>query len=358
MDADDQKINNILGDQPAGTDQQSIVHAQERDDVDHALDQIIPPIQGASAGENSPTPSPPSEANPFLTGVGGAVLGAGAGKFSGMVTPKPTATTTLPIHQQFKEAQDLLNKHAFEEILANKNAHQKALDLLRLEISNPDTLKYMESPARNLIPTPEQHTRIITGGEGDTLGTTGRQRGAYNWETQRASAGASGPVRAMGQVSATPAGLNIPSSLVYETHDPVHEDIAKKITEARQAAAKAEAELATAIQKNNLVRNVVKELGGGLPIQSIVSKALGKVGEFGNAISRIPGLSGALSGFGTAAAGQEAYNRYKRGDYAGTILPAIEAAGSAASLVPHPIVKGLGAGIAAGAGGLDYLLHK
>jgi len=358
MDAVDQKMDNILGDQPASAEQQPIVHAQERDDLDHVLDSIIPPIQGAPAGKNSDVPPPPTEANPFITGVGGAVLGAGAGKVSGMVTPKPTAPTILPIHQQFKEAQDLLNKHAFDEILASKNAHQKALDLLRLEISNPDTLKYMESPARNLIPTPEQHTRIITGGEGDTLGTTGRQRGAYNWETQRTSTGASGPVRAMGQVSSTPAGINIPSSLVNEVHDPVHEEIAKQITAARQAAAQAEAEHAAAIQKGSLVRNVVKELGGGLPTQSIVSKALGKVGELGSAISRMPGLSGALSGFGTAAAGQEAYNRYKRGDYAGTILPAIEAAGSAASLVPHPLVKGLGAGIAAGAGGLDYLLHK
>jgi len=355
MDAVDQKMNNILGDQPTGA--QSEDHSQDRDEIDHALDSIIPPIQSTPAGTTAAAPPEPSDGNPFISGIGGAALGAGAGRIAGQVAPKPIVTTS-PTSQNLTQAQKLLDTHAFDEFVASKNAHQKALDLLKLEISNPDTLKYMEDPLRNLVATPEGHARIISGGEGDTLGTTGRQRQAYNWETQRTSAGASGPIRSMGQVSSTPTGINIPANLVKEVHDPVHVEIAKQITAARQAAAQAEAEHAAAIQKSSLARNLVKDLAGGLPTASTLTKAINKVGEFGSAISKIPGLSGALGGFGAGMAGQEAYNRYKRGDYAGAILPAIEAAGSAASLVPHPIVKGLGAGIAAGAGGLDYLLHK
>jgi hypothetical protein len=356
MDAVDQKMDNILGDQPAAGAQPE-THAQDRDEIDHALDSIIPPIQSTPAGTTVAAPPETSEGNPFIAGLGGAAIGAGAGRLAGQVAPKPIVPTP-PANQKLTQAQKLLDTHAFDEFVASKNAHQKALDLLRLEISNPDTLKYMESPARNLIPTPEGHARIISGGEGDTLGTTGRQRQAYNWETQRTSAGASGPIKSFGQASATPSGINIPASLVQEVHDPVHEEIAKQITAARQAAAQAEAEHAAAIQKSSLARNIVKDLASGLPTASTVTKAMNKVGEFGSAISRMPGLSGALGGFGAATAGQEAYNRFKRGDYAGTILPAIEAAGSAASLVPHPLVKGIGAGIAAGAGGLDYLLHR
>ena len=68
-----------------------------------------------------------------------------------------------------------------------------------------------------------------------------------------------------------------------------------------------------------------------------------KVGEFAG---RYPIVSNTLAGAGAGFSGQEALNRYRSGDTAGAALAATGAVGSLASMIPHPLVRGLGAGVA------------
>jgi hypothetical protein len=60
----------------------------------------------------------------------------------------------------------------------------------------------------------------------------------------------------------------------------------------------------------------------------------------------IPRISTGLGAFGVGYEGAEAYNRLKRGDYPGAAISGVGALGSAASLLPHPIPKAVGTGMA------------
>jgi hypothetical protein len=63
----------------------------------------------------------------------------------------------------------------------------------------------------------------------------------------------------------------------------------------------------------------------------------------GNAMNRLPVASGLLGGASAGYQGQEAADRYKRGDMAGTAIAGIGALGGLASMVPHPATRVLGA---------------
>jgi hypothetical protein len=66
--------------------------------------------------------------------------------------------------------------------------------------------------------------------------------------------------------------------------------------------------------------------------------------------------------FGAGAEGTEAYNRFRQGDYPGAAISGLGALGSAASMLPNPLVRGVG--MAAGAisplmlQGYDYLKNR
>ena len=68
-----------------------------------------------------------------------------------------------------------------------------------------------------------------------------------------------------------------------------------------------------------------------------------KLGLVSNAVPR---LTTGLGAFGAGYEGTEAYNRWKHGDYPGMAISGLGALGSVASLAPHPIVKGVGTGLA------------
>jgi hypothetical protein len=75
-----------------------------------------------------------------------------------------------------------------------------------------------------------------------------------------------------------------------------------------------------------------------------------------------PRLMTGLGAFGAGAEGTEAVNRYRQGDYPGAAISGMGALGSAASMVPHPLTRGVGT--AAGVlsplmlQGYDYLRSK
>jgi hypothetical protein len=55
-----------------------------------------------------------------------------------------------------------------------------------------------------------------------------------------------------------------------------------------------------------------------------------------------PRLMTGLGAFGAGAEGTEAVNRFNRGDYPGAAISGIGALGSVASMVPHPLTRGIG----------------
>jgi hypothetical protein len=63
----------------------------------------------------------------------------------------------------------------------------------------------------------------------------------------------------------------------------------------------------------------------------------------GNAMGAIPVVPGLLGGASAGYQGQEASNRYQKGDMAGTAIAGIGALGGLASMLPHPATRALGA---------------
>lgn len=315
-----------------------------------------------------------SPTNPALMGAG---VGVGARLVGGAVQPpKPVSfSDTSGIKDQIavgqrKMAESLAKAHETEAI-TGQAARNALLQSYKMEANHPETVKYMQDKLRELVPTPEQHTRIITGGEGDTLGTTGRQRGAYNWETQRTSGNAPSMVKRLGQVSSTPSGINIPSSLVYEIYDPVHEEISQKILEARKVADEADtAHAAAQIHKQN-VENAAKLLAEKHAAlaksvePSLLNKALayGQKGieNVGYGISKVPGLNMLGNIAGGAGAGYDVaqtINRAQQGDIPGAAISGLGALSGAASMLPFPLAKGLGLAGGLTSAGLEYLRER
>jgi hypothetical protein len=63
----------------------------------------------------------------------------------------------------------------------------------------------------------------------------------------------------------------------------------------------------------------------------------------GNVMGKIPVVPGAVGGYLAGGQGQEAYNRYQKGDMTGATIAGMGALGGLASMVPHPATRALGA---------------
>jgi len=201
-------------------------------------------------------------------------------------------------------------------------------------------------PARGLVPTPDQHTRIIQGGVDET-GTTGRARQqGYNERTavqslerqaaeknmqdlarRRIITGES-PLTKIAAPTSTPSGIIVPGSAVYEA--PTAAPAAKAPT-------------------------IVSKIGAHIPgpVQD-VGRALGAATQSGVA----PWLGRGLAGAGVGFQGADAYNRFQKGDYPGAAISGIGALGSAASFIPHPATRVGGASIGIGAEALNAYLDR
>ena len=70
--------------------------------------------------------------------------------------------------------------------------------------------------------------------------------------------------------------------------------------------------------------------------------------------SSIGGMAGrAIGGLGAGMGAMNAYNRFQDGDYTGAAIDGVGALGSAASLIPHPVARGIGTAASVGAMGLN-----
>jgi hypothetical protein len=63
----------------------------------------------------------------------------------------------------------------------------------------------------------------------------------------------------------------------------------------------------------------------------------------GNVMGKIPVVPATLGGASTGYQGQEAFNRYQKGDMTGATIAGVGALGGLASMVPHPATRALGA---------------
>lgn len=63
----------------------------------------------------------------------------------------------------------------------------------------------------------------------------------------------------------------------------------------------------------------------------------------GNVMGKVPAATGALGGYAAGSQGQEAFNRFQKGDITGATVAGMGALGGLASMVPHPATRALGA---------------
>jgi hypothetical protein len=63
----------------------------------------------------------------------------------------------------------------------------------------------------------------------------------------------------------------------------------------------------------------------------------------GNVMGKIPVVPATLGGASAGYQGQEAFNRYQKGDMTGATVAGMGALGGLASMVPHPATRALGA---------------
>jgi len=89
---------------------------------------------------------------------------------------------------------------------------------------------------------------------------------------------------------------------------------------------------------------------GKLSVQSVqapgmMQKAVSGLEDAGKFLTQHRILGGALAGAGAGFGGQEAYDRYKRGDMLGAGIAGVGALGSVASAIPHPLTRGIGTAV-------------
>jgi hypothetical protein len=90
----------------------------------------------------------------------------------------------------------------------------------------------------------------------------------------------------------------------------------------------------------------------------IETSPLQKATNIGGALLNSPPVRGALAGAGVAGLGQEAMSRYNAGDPVGAGIAGVGAAGSALSLVPHPMTRGIGTGLSMASPAALFVLDK
>jgi len=192
-----------------------------------------------------------------------------------------------------------------------------------------------------------QATRILQGGQGDTLGTTGRARQeGYNIETAQRAANKGEASKLSPQarqvlasapgLTSTESGVLYPRTEARPTAGPrgappsqVNLDIGKIVPGEPTMGAPRPAPPPSA-------------LPGPSAGQQFMQGAKGVVGALG----RSPMLAGAVSGAGALGGAQETKTRYDKGDMLGAAVAGIGALGGLAAAVPHPMTRIVGGGLA------------
>jgi hypothetical protein len=197
-----------------------------------------------------------------------------------------------------------------------------------------------------------QSTRILQGGQGDTLGTTGRARQeGYQTETSRRAAVANEIKATNPQVrqilAQAPGMTSTASGVLYPTVDPRPTAGPRPMSGPRPPPI---------VPDIGSIRPGEPSMGapmpqapsGALPQQrpSLARQAI-NMGRRAMDIPVIgPAATGALGGFGAITEANDAAERYRRGDMLGAGISGLGALGSAAAIIPHPVTRVVGGGLA------------
>lgn len=212
----------------------------------------------------------------------------------------------------------------------------------------PVTSAFQEVP-----PQRSGFERMIQGGVDPESGTTGRARNiAYNEMTHNIAERAKMQQQNMGELAKK--GVIDPRKLATAVDTGGYG--------ATPSGVLAPSEAVSAQSKSMPMGQRIREGMSQLPQKAvafgsgIANYRLPIVGAVGPVIGR--GLSGAGAGYQAV----DMSNRFDQGDYLGGTISGLGALGSAATLLPHPIAKGVGFTIGVGAEGLnrylDYLKQK
>jgi len=217
-------------------------------------------------------------------------------------------------------------------------------------------------PGGAITPEPSaQSTRILQGGQGDTLGTTGRARQeGYQTETSRRAAVANEMKATNPQVrqilAQAPGMTSSASGVLYPTVEPRPTAGPRPQSSPLTVRGGAPYSPPTMGPEIGNIRPGEPSMGafvpqapsGALPQQrpSLARQAI-NMGRRAMDIPVIgPAATGALGGFGAITEANDAAERYRRGDMLGAGISGLGALGSAAAIIPHPVTRVVGGGLA------------
>lgn len=210
-----------------------------------------------------------------------------------------------------------------------------------------------------------QATRILQGGQGDTLGTTGRARQeGYNIETAQRAAnkGEAGRLSPQArQVLANVPGLtSTESGVLYPRTEP-------RPTAGPRGGpppSQANLDIGKIVPGEPTMGAPRPAPAGGLPPgappqgPSMARRAM----DVGRRVMNAPmvgsGLGGALGGYGAVTMADEANQRMQNKDYLGAAVAGLGALGSAAAVIPHPVPRIIGGGLAMASPAANLLIDQ
>lgn len=341
-----------------------------------------------------------------------AILGGGAALkgVAETLLPKPTGTSAAEVSRAVERlavAQDRL-REAQRAMAAGPAGQmgsvqdlQDAFNSAKAEvIAAQQAAKGVPTAAPapiepSLVPTADQQTRGIQGTMKDE-GITGRaSQTTYNERTaqiarqkeaqqavlkQLAQQGLIDPAKAYqlteGISGSTPSGVMVSPEEAMRLEQELNQKKSQMVAEKAGLGQRAQALGSQTREAERLARKVAEEEAKARIAQEAAERAkASKVGAFSQIGSNVASrkllgpLLGGLAGVGTAMSVDEAIKRYRAGDYSGAVMPTLEAAFGAMSMVPPvgPLaaVKGLGTagglglmGIEGGKAAYDYLKRK
>jgi len=213
-------------------------------------------------------------------------------------------------------------------------------------------------------PSSAQATRILQGGQGDTLGSTGRarqegymiegsQRSANRGEVEKITPQVKQVLAKMPGLTATESGVLVPRSEPRPTAGPRPQPSALTVRGGVPYQPPPSDPLAGVRPGGDPVMGAPMEQvpprpAGALPPPkpSMTRQAIDMGRKAINMPVLGPAFTGALGGYSAVTQANDASERLNRGDYLGAGISGIGALGSAAAVIPHPLTRGIGGGLA------------
>ena len=210
-------------------------------------------------------------------------------------------------------------------------------------------------PPLSAIDPSAQAVRIMQGGQGDTLGTTGRARQeGYNIETAQKAANKASMEKLTPQarqvLAEMPGMTSTESGVLYprtETRPTAGSRPATSSIRVRGGATYVPSSLniGNIVPKAEQPPAPLSQPAPKVPYSAPITPLAGKVADYSRAILNSPlgqKAMGALGGYGAVSQGIDAYQQARSGDYTGAALSGAGSLGNALMMIPQGRVVGTG----------------